>query len=127
MGQLWLQESNGIVQGILLPAWSLLAWYISGVAPQSFYLIPANLLFVACFTVSAALTNTSLPLVLDQCNNLSPEAAQIFAFVRQAGGKRDGVDGCRQVFLIQTLTILIVLDVLFRDLFGISAANLPTL
>lgn len=118
-------ESDGIVQGIILPAWYLLAWSISGIAPHSFYLIPVNLLFVACFIVSAVLTNTSLPLVLDQCNNLQPEVAQIFAFVRQARGGKDEVDGCRQVFLIQTFTIVIMLDVLLLGFSRVSAANLP--
>jgi hypothetical protein len=91
-----------------LPAWYILAWIISGVAPESFYLIPANLVFAACLIASAVLTNTSLPLLLSQCDNLSPQAARIFTFVQKAGGAVDEVGGCNQVYLLQTLTILIM-------------------
>ncbi|KAG7293716.1 hypothetical protein NEMBOFW57_003773 [Staphylotrichum longicolle] len=97
------------VLGILLPVWYIVASFKSGLAPESFYLIPANILFIGCFVASAVFTGTYLPMSLDGCANLEPEAAQIFSFARRARGSgRDEVDGCRQVFLLQTLTILII-------------------
>ncbi len=110
-----------------MSGWYFLVGCISGAAPGSFYLIPANLLCIVFLTVSAGLTNTSLPLLLGQCTNLQPEATQVFAFVREASGGDDAVDGCSQVYLVQTLTIFIMSGVPFLVFFRcpVSAAN-PT-
>jgi hypothetical protein len=89
----------------------------------SFYLIPVNLVIIACFIISTVFTGVHLPLTLDQCKNLQPESARIFAFVEHAKGGDHEVVGCKRVFLLQTLTILIMFGTLV-NLFRLAVAKL---